>query len=527
MDRYEKEIKRLVALGFPQSRCKDALKSAKGNVEKAADILFRERPTRCAQKEPRGSGDARRNSQELHKKSKSFRRDERSDMQQLHDDRRNRYERDSDRGSLPSREKNQHQIKMRVSKSNKMSSRKSNHYGNSVPINPNVNTERQGYDITLERDSGHELINSENVLSKSERERPVVDRGLDETRFYIPHMSLEVAKNLKVGDSIDHRDDVGKSLNSRITGINQINHAFVIHYEGWGEKWDTESDPILELWRFSEYNTLSKRHVYRKDLAHLKNGDMIDIYPRKHPGWRSGTIRRLDISKKTGKRISGQVQVQYKAEDLKARWRNQKPKFKDYLYWVHLDNPEEVAPFPTKSAPNSGEAIVNPYQNNQWLEVKVDQNWEPAHVVEVRGNYITVHCERWSSKWTETFHCVHDKSRIRDLGGAIPESQVEKLKREELAMAKEKLQNVGNKLVEMKEDGNCLYRAWAYQIYGDAEKYHDQVRKECCQYIYDNRGYFLHFIPDFDIEMAKKEEKWRVGRSNRYHRNERTLQCTS
>merc|ERR1719219_761317 len=110
---------------------------------------------------------------------------------------------------------------------------------------------------------------------------------------------------------------------------------------------------------------------------------MIDIYPKKHPGWRSGTIRRLDMRKKTGKRISGQVQVRYKVEDPTVRLNNQMPKYKDYLYWVHLDNPREVAPFPTRSAPNSVEEIVNTYQNNQWLEVKNDDKWEAAHVIEI------------------------------------------------------------------------------------------------------------------------------------------------
>jgi len=514
---YEERLQQLRALGFPESKCKNALKKADGNVDIAADYLFQERPSNIpGQNSHRGSADVP-HSQDLHKKPNSLRRDERLD---LLPDRQNRYERDSD-----SRDSNLHQSSKRGSTSYKMGSRKmrdSNHYVNSSPVNPYLNSERQSPElVSNERErinADRSRVKSDHVYSRAERGRPVTDRsntfpalGLEDIQFYKPHMSLEAARRLKIGDSIDHRDEVGKSLKSRIKGFNQENKKFIIHYEGWADKWDTESSPVNELWRFSEYKTLSERQVYRKDLEHLGNGDMIDINPRKHRGWTGGTIRRRDISKKTGKRISGQVQVRYKAEDTTSRSQNQKPKFKDYLYWVHLDNPDEVAPFPTKSAPNSVEEIVNTHQNNQWLEVKIRNKWEPAHVIEVRGNLLTVQCERWNSKWTETLHCVRDAERIRDLGGAIPESQVEKLKREELALAKEKLQSIGNVLVEMEEDGNCLYRAWAYQIYGDAEKYHIQVRKECCQYIEANKGYFLHFIPDFDIEMSKKRKSGEWG----------------
>ena len=53
-------------------------------------------------------------------------------------------------------------------------------------------------------------------------------------------------------------------------------------------------------------------------------------------------------------------------------------------------------------------------------------------------------------------------SRIRPPGEAVPESQLEKLKREELVMAKEMLKEEGYKLVEMEQDGNSLYRIWAH-----------------------------------------------------------------
>ena len=63
----------------------------------------------------------------------------------------------------------------------------------------------------------------------------------------------------------------------------------------------------------------------------MKVRDYIDINPvHRHPGWRFGQIRRVD-------KYSGQVQVVYKEGGS------------EYLYWVHLNNPEEAAPFMSKA----------------------------------------------------------------------------------------------------------------------------------------------------------------------------------
>ena len=158
------------------------------------------------------------------------------------------------------------------------------------------------------------------------------------------------------------------------------------------------------------------------------------------------------------------------------------------------------------------EEIVNNYEKEQWLEIR-DQggNWEAATVVSVDGNHLTLHCERLRVSTNVTLHVVRDKARIRPLGAAIPESEFEKLKREELVMTKEMLKAKGYRLVEMEEDGNCLYRAWAHQIYGNAEKYHMKVRKECCDYIEQNEAFFWHYMPGFHEEIVCKRKKGEWG----------------
>jgi len=173
------------------------------------------------------------------------------------------------------------------------------------------------------------------------------------TQPFTPYMSLNAVLQLHVGSKVDHRDEVGKSLKAVLTSYNPKEKTFCVKYEGWGSKWDTVSDPVKDLWRFSYYNTLSRRPVLKKEMVELGKCDMVDINSPRHPGWRCGTIRNLDMNKKTGERLSGQVQVQYTvARTLPTGSEINK----DYLYWFHLDNEEEVAPFLTKSAPE----LLNP-----------------------------------------------------------------------------------------------------------------------------------------------------------------------
>lgn len=48
---------------------------------------------------------------------------------------------------------------------------------------------------------------------------------------------------------------------------------------------------------------------------------------------------------------------------------------------------------------------------------------------------------------------------------------------------------------EMEEDGNCLFRAMSFQLYGDQEM-HDLIRQQTMDYIFQNREYFEQFITE-------------------------------
>ena len=66
------------------------------------------------------------------------------------------------------------------------------------------------------------------------------------------------------------------------------------------------------------------------------------------------------------------------------------------------------------------------------------------------------------------------------------------------------------KLIVVDADGNCLYRCFGIEIYGDTAR-HMKVRNECCKYMRENMDFFQNFIPDFDARMKEKETEYEWG----------------
>jgi len=362
------------------------------------------------------------------------------------------------------------------------------------------------------------------------------------------HMTLQQGFKLKIHDKIDHRDQVGRFVFATVSEKQGTN--LKIHYDGWSRKWDTWSDFNKEIHRFAAAGSISKRPSHR--FSELKKGDYVDINPsQRHPGWKCGEIRRLDQK-------SGQVQVVYECGD------------KNYLYWAHLDNLNEIAEFTSKSGhmtqasqaqnmqniynqkdikkeeikkekdkekeknvfiepmedemeafarirakrfpkyPN--EAIKNVYGIGDWLEVQDTQTlqWITATVIDKENNWIVVHFDGWPSKYDQKIHAVKHKKRLRGLGAGLAETQEEKDIKEEMESFLKEVQELNWRLVEVDADGNCLYRCFGTEIYGDTGQ-HIKVRAECCKYMRENVDFFSNFIPDFDQRMKEKEEEYEWG----------------
>merc|ERR1712190_304081 len=112
-------------------------------------------------------------------------------------------------------------------------------------------------------------------------------------------MSMAEAMALDVGDSIDFRDLKGRFNFACVTVKNGSN--IKIQYYNKANKFVDFLDCAVDYARLAKAGSISKRQAHR--FSSLKEGDYVDINPLLwHPGWRGGTIRRLDAN-------SGQVLV--------------------------------------------------------------------------------------------------------------------------------------------------------------------------------------------------------------------------
>eukprot|EP01083_Nonionella_stella_P086850 241473_1 len=163
---------------------------------------------------------------------------------------------------------------------------------------------------------------------------------------YKAHITLEEAQNLRVGDRIDHRDQVWRYVPAI---IKEKNGPFLkLHYIGWTNKWDCWCSIEDELHRFATFESISKRSAHR--LQYLKIGDFVDLNSPKFPGWRTAQIRRMNPL-----HFYGQIQVVFSDAD------------KNRLCWTHLDNVEECDIFGTHTQTVSKRGM---YHLPIWLETR-------------------------------------------------------------------------------------------------------------------------------------------------------------
>ncbi|XP_012171791.1 OTU domain-containing protein 5 isoform X4 [Bombus vosnesenskii] len=74
-----------------------------------------------------------------------------------------------------------------------------------------------------------------------------------------------------------------------------------------------------------------------------------------------------------------------------------------------------------------------------------------------------------------------------------------------------RMRKMGFIVKKMGEDGACLFRAVADQVYGDQEM-HGVVRKHCMDYIASNQEFFSHFVAeDFSTYVDRKRQEYVHG----------------
>lgn len=99
----------------------------------------------------------------------------------------------------------------------------------------------------------------------------------------------------------------------------------------------------------------------------------------------------------------------------------------------------------------------------------------------------------------------HDQTRLKRLNTGIDFKKVEAEFEENLKKKR------GFTIKPMGEDGACLFRAVADQVYGD-QNMHDEVRKNCMNYMNKNSDYFRNYVTeDFEAYITRKRDVHEFG----------------
>lgn len=89
---------------------------------------------------------------------------------------------------------------------------------------------------------------------------------------------------------------------------------------------------------------------------------------------------------------------------------------------------------------------------------------------------------------------------VADSHGTLPEDE---------GAFEEDLRRVGYHIKRMTGDGNCLFRAVADQVYGDAEM-HDEVRSRCMDYMEKEREHYSQFVAEDFTEYVRRKKRDKV-----------------
>jgi len=377
----------------------------------------------------------------------------------------------------------------------------------------------------IEQEAVNILLNNPSKPSNKKSPRKKSPARTKKKSRYLPpppFAALEEDVEFEKGNFLDCRDKYGMWLEAEVVKLR--NDEVLIHYNNWDSKWD-EWIPLKDKDKFAPFHRLS---VHGKQTKYRMNAKVAIWGPNGLRKWFQGVI--TDIKHK-------QVKVTY----------DESSKNRDCDYWYHYESPDicliqdfdsyqerlrtqvvdddpdsNVLPSPNKppaSSSSSSSSSPTPHSSSkteEWYEGKMIEvldtakKWLPAEVLKVKkrkggGHMLFVSYENWDSSWDEWIDTIKAKGRVRPLGITLKESEKEREIRElHEAFRKDLKERYDFEIQDIKGDGNCQFRCFAHQIYGDDEK-HLTVRKMCCNHIGEHKEEFENFIcVDFEEYLKKK-----------------------
>ena len=92
---------------------------------------------------------------------------------------------------------------------------------------------------------------------------------------FVPHMTFAEARQLKIGDKVDHRKLHGKFAVATILHHAPQKGAVKLHYDGQSSEYDTFCPYTSELHRFALASSISRRPAHR--LTTIRKGSFVEV----------------------------------------------------------------------------------------------------------------------------------------------------------------------------------------------------------------------------------------------------------
>ena len=136
-----------------------------------------------------------------------------------------------------------------------------------------------------------------------------------------------------------------------------------------------------------------------------------------------------------------------------------------------------------------------------FAEVFLDEEWVKVEVIRkdglAEGNCLVTRIDGITKPFAVK------AQELTPFGSHEPESKRQIKKREDFEKLEKLLKGKECTIEKMGEDGNCLFRSVARQIYGDQDLF-QIVRDETVQHVIKYRGYFSNFETDIDERLSEQ-----------------------
>lgn len=137
--------------------------------------------------------------------------------------------------------------------------------------------------------------------------------------------------------------------------------------------------------------------------------------------------------------------------------------------------------------------------------------WRQCEILDVDTTRVYIHYVGWSHRYDEWVDLVAEPDRVRPLGEmTVEETEEERRVKEQEELFRAVMESNALRIHNVDADGNCLFRAVAHQVYGDAERY-DAVRQRVCDYMEANRATFAPATDgDFTVYISRmrQDKEW-------------------